>query len=153
MPDFCLVDFYNSHIKSLSSGLDLEFLPLHIISVFELKTKLKDSGIGQLLHYLRIILDYSPESRLFIMGAITDFRDIRFAKVSRSNDNDDIKYEASVIPLVNENQYLLHYLTKYFTVDVSKFGYYRLNLLPNNIRIHNKLLGTGANSIVFNCFF
>jgi len=66
MPDFCLVDYYNSHAKSSSSGLDLEFLPIHIVSVLELKTKLNDSDIGQLLHYLRIVLDYSPESRLFI---------------------------------------------------------------------------------------
>ncbi len=70
MPDFCLFDDNNFHTKSLSSGdLDLEFLPLNIISVLELKTKLKDSDIGQLVHYLRIVLDYSPEARLFILGA------------------------------------------------------------------------------------
>ncbi|CAF2230246.1 unnamed protein product [Rotaria magnacalcarata] len=45
IPDFCLVDNYNSHVKSLSSGLDLEFLPFHIVSVLELKIKLKDSDI------------------------------------------------------------------------------------------------------------
>ncbi len=26
MPDFCFIDNYNSHVKSLSSGLDLNFL-------------------------------------------------------------------------------------------------------------------------------
>ncbi|CAM4901408.1 unnamed protein product [Rotaria socialis] len=152
MPDFCLVDNYNSHVKSLSSGLDLEFLPLHIVSVLELKTKLKDSDVGQLLHYLRIILDYSPSSRSFILGAITDFRDIRFAMVRRSTDDDDqFKYEASLKELQDENGYLSHHLTMFFTADRSKFGFCRLEPLPDNIRIDNRLLGIGANAMVFSC--
>ncbi|CAF4479529.1 unnamed protein product [Rotaria socialis] len=152
MPDFCLVDNYNSHVKSLSSGLDLEFLPLHIVSVLELKTKLKDSDVGQLLHYLRIILDYSPSSRSFILGAITDFRDIRFAMVRRSTDDDDqFKYEASLKDLQNRNGYLSHHLTMFFTADRSKFGFCRLEPLPDNIRIDNRLLGIGANAMVFSC--
>jgi hypothetical protein len=136
MPDFCLVDYYNSHIKSPTSGLDLEFLPVHIVSILELKTRLQDSDIGQLLHYLRVVLDYSPSSRLFILGAITDFRDIRFATVSRSNDDDDdqMKYVASVKEFRCENEYLLHYLTMFFTADLSKFGFYHLEALPNHIR-------------------
>ncbi|UJR17179.1 hypothetical protein I4U23_004075 [Adineta vaga] len=152
MPDFCLVDYYNSHVKSSTSGLDLEFLPLHIVSVLELKIKLKDSDIGQLLHYLRIILDYSPSSRSFILGAITDFHDIQFAVVTRSNNNDEIEYEASIRSSQNEDEHLLHYLTMFLTADLSKFGYYRVEALPNNIRIDNKLLGIGANSLVFNCY-
>ncbi|CAF3417823.1 unnamed protein product [Rotaria socialis] len=152
MPDFCLVDNYNSHVKSLSSGLDLEFLPLHIVSVLELKTKLKDSDVGQLLHYLRIILDYSPSSRSFILGAITDFRDIRFAMVRRSTDDDDqFKYEASLKELQDENEYLSQYLTMFFTADRSKFGFCRLEPWPDNIRIDNRLLGIGANVMVFSC--
>ncbi|CAF3396275.1 unnamed protein product [Rotaria socialis] len=152
MPGFCLVDNYNSHVKSLSSGLDLEFLPLHIVSVLELKTKLKDSDVGQLLHYLRIILDYSPSSRSFILGAITDFRDIRFAMVRRSTDDDDqFKYEASLKELQDENEYLSQYLTMFFTADRSKFGFCRLEPLPDNIRIDNRLLGIGANAMVFSC--
>ncbi len=62
------------------------------------------------------------ESRLFILGAITDFRDIRFGKVSRSNDDDNIKYEASVKTFKDKNEFLLQYLTIFFTADVSKFG-------------------------------
>ncbi len=72
MPDFCFVDYYNSHIKSSSSSLNWEFLPLHIVSVFQLKRKLKDTNVGQLLHYLRIALDFSLESRLFIMNMNID---------------------------------------------------------------------------------
>ena len=151
MPDFCVVNYCNPHIKSSSSGLDLEFLPIHIVSILELKKKLKDSDIGQLLHYLQIVLDYSPESRLFIIGAITDFHDIRFAKISRSA-NGDIKYEASLPAFIDEHDYLLHYLTRFLTVDASRLGYNNLVSLPNNILIHNKLLGIGANSMVFNCF-
>jgi hypothetical protein len=153
-PDFCLVDYYNSHIKSPTSGLDLEFLPVHIVSILELKTRLQDSDIGQLLHYLRVVLDYSPSSRLFILGAITDFRDIRFATVSRSNDDDDdqMKYVASVKEFRCENEYLLHYLTMFFTADLSKFGFYHLEALPNHIRINDRLLGIGANSMVFICY-
>ncbi|CAF3506659.1 unnamed protein product [Rotaria socialis] len=152
MPGFCLVDNYNSHVKSLSSGLDLEFLPLHIVSVLELKTKMKDSDVGQLLRYLRIILDYSPSSRSFILGAVTDFRDIRFAMVRRSTDDDDqFKYEASLKELQNRNGYLSHHLTMFFTADRSKFGFCRLEPLPDNIRIDNRLLGIGANAMVFSC--
>jgi len=138
MPDFCLVDYYNSHAKSSSSGLDLEFLPIHIVSVLELKTKLNDSDIGQLLHYLRIVLDYSRESRLFILGAITDFRDIQFATVSRSNGDDRSKYVTSIKVLTNQNEYLLHYLAMSFTADQSKFSYCRLETLLNHIRIDNR---------------
>ena len=139
MPDFCLVDYYNSHVKSSSSGLDLEFLPIHIVSILELKTKLKESDIGQLLHYLRIVLDYSPSSRLFILGAITDFRDIRFATVSRTNDDDgQMNYAASLKAFEDETDHLLHYLTMFFTADLSKFGFHhRLEALPNNLRIDN----------------
>ncbi|CAF1419613.1 unnamed protein product [Adineta steineri] len=90
MPDFCLIDYYNSHLKSKTSGLDLEFLPFHIVTILELKIKLKHYNIGQLLHYLRIILDYSPSSRTYIIGAITDFHHIQFAKVVRSTDDDQI---------------------------------------------------------------
>ncbi len=75
------------------------------------------------MHYLRIVLDYSLESPLFILGANTDFRNIQFSKVSRSNDGDHIKYEASIKPLADENEYLLHHLTTFFTADVSKFGF------------------------------
>ncbi|CAF1387754.1 unnamed protein product, partial [Didymodactylos carnosus] len=151
MPDFCIVDHYNSHLKSLSSGLDLEFLPLHIVSIFELKKKLKDKDVGQLLHYLRIVLDYSPSSRTYIIGAITDFHDIRYAKVSRSDNDDNVKYETASKVIINENEYLLHYLTKFLTTNTSQFGYNRLEPLPKDIRIHDTLLGTGANSMVFNC--
>jgi hypothetical protein len=56
------------------------------------------------------------------LGAITDFRDIRFGKVSRSNDDDNIKYEASVKTFKDKNEFLLQYLTIFFTADVSKFG-------------------------------
>ncbi|CAF3239180.1 unnamed protein product, partial [Rotaria sp. Silwood2] len=65
MPDFCRIDYYNLDIRSSTSSLDVECLPIHIISVLELKKDLQDSNIGQLVHYLRIILDYSPGSRLF----------------------------------------------------------------------------------------
>jgi hypothetical protein len=138
MPDFCLVDNYNSHVKSFPNGLDLDFLPIHIISVLELKIKLKDTGIGQLIHYLQIILDYSPSSRSFILGAITDFCDIQF------------KYVASIQALADENEHLLHYLTTFFTADLSIFGYYRIDPLPDDLRIDNRLLGIGANSMSFN---
>ncbi|CAF1370333.1 unnamed protein product [Adineta steineri] len=67
MPNFCLIDYYNSHLKSKTSDLDLEFLPFHIVTILELKIKLKDCNIRQLLHYLRIILDYSPSSRTYII--------------------------------------------------------------------------------------
>ncbi len=98
---------------------------------------MKDSDIGQLLHYLQIVLDYSPESRLFVLGAITDFHDIQFATVSRSNDDNQFKYETSIKVLTNQNEYLLHYLATFFTADQSKFGYCRLQTLPNHIRIDN----------------
>lgn len=153
MPDFCLIDYYNPHIRSLKSGLDLEFLPVHIVSILELKLKLKDSDVGQLLHYLRIVLDYSPSSRSFILGAITDFRDIRFAAVTRAGDNDDeMSYTVSLKELVNENEQLLHHLAMFFTADPSKFGFHRLESFPNDIRIENRLLGIGANSMVLNCY-
>ena len=151
MPDFCLVDFYNSHVRSSSSGLDLEFLPLHIVSILELKTKLKDSDIEQLINDLRIVLDYSPSSRLFIIGAMTDFRSIRFAKVSRSNDADGFQYIATIKPFEDDIEYLFHYLTLFFTLDQSKLGHHRLEFLPNSIRIDKRLLGIGANSMVFSC--
>jgi len=67
------------------------------------------------LHYLRIVLGYSRESRLFILGAITDFRDIQFATVSRSNGDDRSKYVTSIKVLTNQNEYLLHYLEMFFT--------------------------------------
>ena len=136
MPDFCLVDFYNGHVKSPSGSLDLEFLPMHIVSIFELKIKLKDSDIGQLLHYLRIVLDYSPSCRSFILGAITDFRHIQFASVHRSNVGDDqFKYYASIKEFHYGNDYLLHYLSMFLTVDSSKFGHHRLEKLHDDIRI------------------
>ena len=94
MPDFCIVDNYNCKIKSLSSGLDLEYLPMHIVSVLALKVKLKDTDIGQLIHDLRIIFDYSPSSRSSIVGAITDFKDIQFAMIRREDD-DEIRHYAS----------------------------------------------------------
>jgi hypothetical protein len=152
MPDFCLVDYYNSHVKSSTNGLDLEFLPLHIVSILELKIKLKDSDIGQLLHYLRIVLDYSSSSRLVILGGITDFLDIQFATVTRANNDGQMKYVVSIKEFQGGNEYLLRYLTMFFTANTSKFGYYRIEALPNNIRIDNKLLGIGANSMVFNCY-
>lgn len=37
MPDFCLVNFYNCDSKSSSSGLDLQFLPIHIVSILQIK--------------------------------------------------------------------------------------------------------------------
>ena len=94
-PNFCLIDFCNSHVQSSSSDLDLEFLLVHIVSILEFKIKLKDSDIRQLIHDLRIVLDHSPSSRLFIIGAITDFCSIRFVKVIRSNSNDQFQYMAS----------------------------------------------------------
>ncbi|CAF1364160.1 unnamed protein product [Rotaria sordida] len=151
IPDFCLVDYYNSKLKSEESDLDLEFLPLHIVSIVEIKKKMKDEDIGQLLHYLQVVLDYSPSCRRFIIGIMTDFRDIRFGKVSRSNNDYDFIYEASKCAFKNEEEYLLDYLTKFFTIDPSQFGFKRLEQLPKNILIHNKLLGIGANSMVFNC--
>ncbi|CAF5156041.1 unnamed protein product, partial [Rotaria sp. Silwood1] len=60
IPDFCLIDNYNSNLKSKESGLDLEFLPCHIVSILEIKKKMKTDDIGQLIHYLQIVLDYSP---------------------------------------------------------------------------------------------
>ena len=126
MPDFCLIDDYNSHIKSQTSGLDLELLPIHIVSILELKIKLKDADIEQLLHYLRIVLDYSPSSCLFILGAITDFHDIRFAAVSRSNDGNTITYSASLKEYRNENRHLLKHLIIFFTADQSKLDFCRL---------------------------
>ena len=152
MPDFCLVDFYNDHLKSLSSGLDLEFLPMHIVSIFELRKKLRDSDIGQLLHYLRIVLDYSPASRSFILGGITDFQHIQFASVHRSNGyNDQFKYYASN-KVLYEDDYILHYLPIFFTIDSSKFGYHRQEKFHDDIRI-DRLLGAGANSMAFSCYF
>ena len=113
---------------------------------------MQDTDIGQLVHYLQIVLDYSPSSRLYILGAITDFRDIRFAKVSRSNGDNGFKYVASIKANADENEHLLHYLTTFFTADLSIFGYHRINPLPNDLRINNRLLGIGANSMVFNCY-
>jgi len=111
---------------------------------------LKDTDIGQLIHYLQVILDYSPSSRSFILGAITDFRDIRFATVRRSNGDNQFKYVASIQVLADENEHLLNYLTTFFTADLSIFGYYRIDPLPNDLRIDNRLLGIGANSMSFN---
>ncbi|CAF3886552.1 unnamed protein product [Adineta steineri] len=152
MPNFCLIDYYNSHLKSKTSDLDLEFLPFHIVTILELKIKLKDCNIRQLLHYLRIILDYSPSSRTYIIGAITDFHHIQFAKVVRSTDDDQMTYVVSIKKIIYDNEYLLHYLTMFFTTELSTFGYSRVETLPKNIRIDQKLLGIGANSIVFNCY-
>jgi hypothetical protein len=108
MSDFCLVDYYNSHVKSSSSGLNLEFSPIHIVSILKLKTKLKDSDIGQLLHYLRIVLNYSPSSHLFILDAIPDFRHIQFATVNRSNDDDQMKYVAPIKVFQDGNEYIYY---------------------------------------------
>ena len=70
--------------------------------------------------------------------------------VRRSTDDDDqFKYEASLQAFQDENEYLSQYLTMFFTVDRSKFGFSRLEPLPDNIRIDNRLLGIGANSMVF----
>ncbi|CAF3064814.1 unnamed protein product [Rotaria sp. Silwood2] len=110
-----------------------------------------DSDIGELLHYLRIVLDYSPTSRTYIIGAITDFEKIRYGKVSRSNNNYDFIYEASRYLLTSDRNYLLEYLAKIFTIDPSHLGYKKLKPLPSNIFIHNELLGIGSNAMVFNC--
>ncbi|CAF1213631.1 unnamed protein product [Didymodactylos carnosus] len=95
--------------------------------------------------------NYSPASRTYIIGAITDFHDRIYAKVFRSDNDDNVKYESSVKAIENENEYLLHYLTKFLTTNTSQFGYNRLEPLPKDIRIHDTLLGTGPNSMVFNC--
>lgn len=113
---------------------------------------MKDKDIGQLLHYLRIVLDYSPKSRTFIIGAVTDFRFIRYGKVLRSNDDHNFIYEASIKPITDPSEFLLDYLTKFFTMDSSQLGFDTLVQLPKNIQIRNALLGVGANSIVMNCF-
>ncbi|CAF1488617.1 unnamed protein product, partial [Adineta steineri] len=152
MPDFSLVNFYNCDSKSSSSGLDVQFLPIHIVSILEIKKNMKDKDIGQLLHYLTIILDYSPKSRPFIIGAITDFKYIRYGKVLRSNGNHNFTYEASIKPITNPDEFLLDYLAKFFTIDSSQLGFETLVQLPKNIQIHNTLLGVGANSVVMNCF-
>ncbi|CAF4416110.1 unnamed protein product [Rotaria sp. Silwood2] len=112
---------------------------------------MKDSDISQLLHYLRIVLGYSPKSRTYIMGAITDFKQIRYGKVSISNNDYDFIDAASLLPHQDKTKYLLEYLTKCFTMDRSHLGYKKLEPLPVNILIHNKLLGIGANAMVFNC--
>ena len=83
---------------------------------------------------------------------MTDFHDIRYGKVSRSNNNHDFIYEASISFIKKKDEYLLNYLTKLFTNSPSQFDFSRLERLPENIRIHNTLLGTGANSMAFNCF-
>ena len=152
IPDFCFIDDYNSHIKSQTSGLYLELLPIHIVSILELKVKLKDSDVGRLLHYLRIVLDYSPSLCLFVLSAIADFHDIRFATLSRSNDGNNVTYLASLKEHRNENEHLLKHLAIFFTADPSKLGFCRLETLPHNIRIHDQLLRIGANSMVFNFF-
>ncbi|CAF1296861.1 unnamed protein product [Rotaria sp. Silwood1] len=151
IPDFCLIDNYNSNLKSKESGLDLEFLPCHIVSILEIKKKMKTDDIGQLIHYLQIVLDYSPSCRKFIIGAITDFQDIRFGKVSRTNNDYEFLYEASICVTEDKEKYLLNYLTTFFTIDSSQLGFKRLELFPKGILIHNQLLGIGANSLVFNC--
>ncbi|CAF3964404.1 unnamed protein product, partial [Rotaria sp. Silwood1] len=107
--------------------------------------------IGQLIHYLQIVLDYSPSCRKFIIGAITDFQDIRFGKVSRTNNDYEFLYEASICVTEDKEKYLLNYLTTFFTIDSSQLGFKRLELFPKGILIHNQLLGIGANSLVFNC--
>ncbi|CAF2084397.1 unnamed protein product [Rotaria magnacalcarata] len=72
--------------------------------------------------------------------------------VRRSTDDDDqFKYEASLQAFQDENEYLSQYLTMFFTADRSKFGFCRLEPLPDNIRIDNRLLGIGANAMVFSC--
>ncbi|CAF3091072.1 unnamed protein product [Rotaria sp. Silwood2] len=110
---------------------------------------MKDSDISQLLHYLRIVLGYSPKSRTYIMGAITDFKQIRYGKVSISNNDYDFIDAASLLPHQDKTKYLLEYLTKCFTMDRSHLGYKKLEPLPVNILIHNKLLGIGANAMIF----
>ena len=152
IPDFCIIDYYNSHLKSSSSHLDLEYLPLHIVSILKIKRNMKEKDIGQLLRYLRVVLGYSPKSRTYIMGAITDFQTIRYGKVSRLKNGRGFMYQASlVLPGQNEAEFLLKYLTKFLTMNFSQFGHNRLEPLPSYIRIHDKLLGIGANAMTFNC--
>ncbi|CAF1505705.1 unnamed protein product [Adineta steineri] len=124
MHDFCLVNFYNCNSKSVSSGFDLQFLPMHIVSILEIKKNMKDKDISQLLHYFQIVLDYSPKSRTYIIGAITDFHYIRYA---------------SIKPITNPDEFLLNYLTNFFTIDSSQLGFDTLVQLPKNIQIHNTL--------------
>ena len=62
IPDFCIIDNYNSRSKSSSSDLDLEFLPVHIVSVLKVKKKLKDNDyyiiyeLYEIIHQHHVII-------------------------------------------------------------------------------------------------
>lgn len=66
-------------------------------------------------------------------------------------EHDQIYHYASLKAFRSPNEYLLHHLAMFFTIDLSKFGLYRLQPLPSNILIGNRFLGIGANSIAFHC--
>ncbi|CAF4391728.1 unnamed protein product, partial [Didymodactylos carnosus] len=150
-PGFCLVNDTNLARKALDSSLDIAYLPTNIVSILELKKKLKNNDVGQLLHYLQIVLDYSPK-RKYMIGAITDFASIRFAKVVRISDS-EYKYEISLQNVLgNDVEFLLKYLTTFFSMKHEDFGFIKLNPLPHDLVIHNKVLGVGANSVVVTCF-
>ncbi|CAF4064299.1 unnamed protein product [Adineta steineri] len=54
MHDFCLVHFYNCDSKSVSSGFDLQFLPIHIVSILEIKKDMNDKDIDYLAEFFTV---------------------------------------------------------------------------------------------------
>ena len=70
--------------------------------------------------------------------------------MTRTDNDDQMNYAASLKALKHKNESLLHHLTIFSTADLAKFDFCCLEALLNHIRIDNRLLGISANSLSFN---